>query len=77
MGGEFKVTKNTLLRIAANGTQAEAMQDQFTGPNAMICSYKDPAAVAKVLAAMAKEMPNLKVKSGLLGKQRLSAPKIC
>lgn len=75
VGGEFKVAKNTLLKIAAAGTQAEALQDQFSGPNAMIYSYKDPVGVAKVLAGIGKDVP-LKVKVGLLGKQRLGAPDI-
>ena len=70
-GGELKVTKNTLLRLAASGTDAEAIRDQFTGPNAVICSYKDPVSIAKLLSSIAREMPFLKVKSGVLGKQRL------
>ncbi len=68
---EFKVTKNTLLRLAASGTDAESLLDQFTGPNAVICSYSDPAAVAKLLSSMAKEIPFLKLKAGVFGKQRL------
>ena len=71
IGGEFKVAKNTLLKIAASGTDAEAILDQFAGPNAVICSYKDPVGIAKLLATLAKEMPLLKVKSGVLGKQKL------
>jgi large subunit ribosomal protein L10 len=71
VGAEFKVTKNTLLKLAARGTDAEAIQDQFAGPNAVICSYKDPASVAKLLSSMAKEIPLLKMKSGVFGKQRL------
>jgi large subunit ribosomal protein L10 len=70
-GAEFKVTKNTLLRLAAGGTDAEAIQDQFTGPNAVICSYKDPVSVAKLLSSIVKEIPFLKVKSGVFGRQRL------
>jgi large subunit ribosomal protein L10 len=70
-GAEFKVTKNTLLRLAASGTDAEAIQDQFTGPNAVICSYKDPVSVAKLLSSIVKEIPFLKVKSGVFGRQRL------
>ena len=70
-GAEFKVTKNTLLRLAASGTDAEALRDQFTGPNAVICSYTDPAAVARLLSSIAKEIPFLKVKSGVFGRQRL------
>jgi large subunit ribosomal protein L10 len=71
-GGEFKVAKNTLLKLAASGTQAEGLKEQFVGPNAMIYSYKDPVSIAKVLAGVAKDMPKLKVKFGLLGMQRLS-----
>jgi large subunit ribosomal protein L10 len=71
-GGEFKVAKNTLLKLAASGTQAEGLKEQFVGPNAMIYSYKDPVSIAKVLAGVAKDMPKLKVKFGLLGTQRLS-----
>jgi large subunit ribosomal protein L10 len=71
-GGEFKVAKNTLLTKAAVGTQAESLSDQFAGPNAMIYSYKDPVMIAKVLAGVAKEMPKLKVKLGLLGTQHLT-----
>ena len=71
-GGEFKVAKNTLLTKASVGTQAEGLSDHFAGPNAMIYSYRDPVSVAKVLAGVAKEMPKLKVKLGLLGTQRLT-----
>jgi large subunit ribosomal protein L10 len=76
VGGEFKVAKNTLLRIAAAGTKAEALKDEFAGPNALVYSYKDPVGVAKVLAAIGKDVPKLKVKSGLLGTQRLAASDI-
>ena len=76
VGGEFKVAKNTLLKIAATGTRQRRCKDQFAGPNAVIYSYKDPVGVAKVLTAIAKDVPKLKLKSGLLGKQRLSAPDI-
>ncbi len=47
VGGEFKVAKNTLLKIASTGTGAEALQDQFAGPNAVIYSFKDPSGRGK------------------------------
>ncbi|MGD0230997.1 MAG: 50S ribosomal protein L10, partial [Syntrophorhabdales bacterium] len=75
-GGEFKVAKNTLLKIASAGTQAEALKDEFTGPNAVIYSYGDPVGVAKVLAATAKDIPKLKLKAGLLGAKRIKAAEI-
>ena len=67
VGVEFNVVKNSLLRIASAGTKAEALKDKFFGPNAIICINKDPSAAAKVLAGVAKEMPNLKLKAGYLG----------
>ena len=54
---EFTVVKNTLLKIASEGTKAEVLQDKFAGPNAIICIYKDPISAAKVLAGFAKEIP--------------------
>jgi large subunit ribosomal protein L10 len=72
VNGEFKVAKNTLLRIASAGTQAEGIRDQFVGPNAVIYAYQDPVGIAKVLAGVAKDMPRLKVRLGLLGSQTLT-----
>jgi len=76
VGGELKVTKNTLLKIASAGTAAEALKDEFAGPNAVIYSYKDAVGVAKVLAAVTKDMPKLKLKAGLLGTTRIRAHEI-
>jgi large subunit ribosomal protein L10 len=70
---EFSVIKNSLLRIASTGTRAEAIKDKFYGPNAIICIHKDPTSAAKVIAGLAKEMPNLKVKAGFLNTQVLTA----
>ena len=73
---EFNVVKNTLLKIAAVGTKAEALTDRFTGPNAIVCIKKDPTAAAKVIAGLSKEMPNLKLKAGYLGNQVITAEEI-
>ena len=69
---EFSVVKNSLLRIASEGTRAAALNDKYSGPNAIICINKDPIAAAKVLAGLFKEMPNLKLKAGFLGEQILT-----
>ena len=73
---EFNVIKNSLLRIASAGTNAEALKDRFTGPNAIICIGKDPSAAAKVIAGLSKEMPNLKLKAGYLGAQVITVEDI-
>jgi large subunit ribosomal protein L10 len=67
VGTEFNVVKNTLLRIASRGTKAEPLKDQFYGPNAIMSISSDPIGAAKVLASVAKEMPQLKLKAGFLG----------
>jgi large subunit ribosomal protein L10 len=73
---EFNVVKNTLLKIASGGTKAEALQDKFSGPNAIICINKDPSSAAKVLSGLAKDIPNLKLKAGFLGNRVISLEEI-
>jgi large subunit ribosomal protein L10 len=69
VGVEVSVVKNTLLSIASDGTRAQALKDKFSGPNAIVGIYRDPVSAAKILAGVAKEMPQLKLKAGFLGDQ--------
>jgi large subunit ribosomal protein L10 len=73
---DFNVIKNSLLRIASGGTKAEALQDKFTGPNAIMCIYTDPTIAARIVAGMAKDVPHLKLKAGFLGTRLLTAEEI-
>lgn len=73
---EFNVVKNTLLKIASRGTKAEALQEMFNGPNAIICINKDPSSAAKVLSSLAKDIPSLKLKSGFLGDRVITTEEI-
>ncbi|CAB5100477.1 LSU ribosomal protein L10p (P0) [Olavius algarvensis associated proteobacterium Delta 3] len=61
---EFKVVKNTLLKRAAEGTDAAHIVDSFKGPSAIALSYDDPVAPAKVLTDFAKEHKKLEIKIG-------------
>ena len=65
-GGEFKVYKNTLVRIAARelGLEIDAL---LTGPTAIAFIDGDPVNVAKALRDFAKANPALVIKGGLLG----------
>ncbi|HOW54629.1 MAG TPA: 50S ribosomal protein L10 [Syntrophorhabdaceae bacterium] len=76
VGTDFTVVKNTLLRIASKGTKAEVLQDKFDGPNAIICTNADPINAARVIAGMAKEIPNLKMKAGYIGNRAITADDI-
>ncbi len=73
---EFTVIKNSLLKIASKGTKAEALQDKFSGPNAIFSIYKDPIGAARVIAGTIKEVPSLKLKAGYLGERVITADDI-
>jgi large subunit ribosomal protein L10 len=75
-GGDYKVYKNTLVRLAiAGGPQAE-IHDMLTGPTAIAFVQGDVSAVAKALRDFAKNNPNLVVKGGVVGSGILSASDI-
>lgn len=65
-GGEYKVYKNTLVRIAARELGLE-LDDLLVGPTALAFVEGDPVSVAKVLRDYAKTNPALVIKGGLLG----------
>ena len=69
---EWKVVKNTLLRIASNDTDFSIIADHFKWPVAIALSYKDPVAPAKVLVDFAKKNPELEIKIGVLDKKLLT-----
>jgi large subunit ribosomal protein L10 len=72
-GGDYKVYKNTLVRLAiADGAQAE-IKDLLTGPTAIAFVKGDVSAVAKALRDFARGNPNLVVKGGVVGSGILSA----
>lgn len=74
-GGQMKVARNTLMRIALTEQGLPAPDELTTGPNAYTLAYGDVAAVAKALRDFSKEKGNEKliVKGGLLGTQVLDA----
>lgn len=83
-GGEYRVYKNTLVRLAAKSLdQADALSETLTGPTAIaFVGHKpdgtpgDPVVVAKALKAFAKANPELVIKGGLLGDNVLSTDEI-
>ncbi len=63
---EYQVVKNTMLRLASEGTGTEAIKDSFVGPSAIALSYDDPVAPAKVLTEFAKDNDKLEIKVGVM-----------
>ncbi|MFN3928568.1 MAG: 50S ribosomal protein L10 [Thermoflexus sp.] len=70
-GGAFRVTKNTLLRIALQQAGWVVPEDLLQGPTAAAFCLEDPPAVAKALLEFAEESKILKIKGGLLDGRRL------
>ena len=56
---EIRIAKNTLLRRAVTDTSCESLTDEFTGTTAIVMSYDDPVAPAKVLAKCAEDFEKL------------------
>lgn len=74
-GATFKVVKNTLARIALEGTKFTSLMDKLKGPIALAYST-DPVAAAKVAMNFAKDNKKLSVLSGVLGDKSLSAAEV-
>lgn len=62
-GGELAVVKNTLMRLATQGTPVK-LDEFLTGPSAAVFVYSDPVTVAKALAAVMKDYKNVHLKGG-------------
>lgn len=77
-GARFRIVKNTLTRRAAEQAGAEALLVMLEGPTAIafIETSGDPAAVAKALAATAKESNVLTLRGGVLEGRTLSGQEV-
>ena len=63
---DYKVVKNTLAQLAAKGTPVEPLIEKFVGPTALVMSYGDVVAPAKILADFAKDRENFTIRSGVI-----------
>jgi len=66
VGVEYRVVKNTLLRLAARDTDAACLDEFLSGPTAIALATDDPVAPAKALVAFAKENKDFELKAGML-----------
>lgn len=65
-GGQYRVAKNTLIKLAAKGTDAEPLSEMLVGNNALGTTTQDPVALAKTLVEFAKGNDKFSVKGGVL-----------
>lgn len=74
-GASFKVTKNTLAKLATKGTVYENIEDMFSGQTG-IATSADPIAAAKVANEYAKSNEKLVILGGAMGATVLDAKEI-
>ncbi len=72
----YKVSKNSVLRRATEGLDAEAIADKFVGPTAIALSYGDPVSLAKMLTDFSKAKAGFNVKAGMLEGKALSEAEV-
>ncbi len=73
---EYKVVKNTLMRMACRGTGASPLEPMVKGTCAVAIGYDDPTVPARVLKKISKENEKLKIKGGALGGRLLSVEEV-
>ena len=76
VGVEYRVVKNKLLKLAAQGTPSEGLQAYCTGPTAIALSGADPVAPAKILSKFAKEIDAFELKAGVLSGKLMTVSEI-
>ena len=64
---EYRVVKNTLMKLASRDTGASALGPHLVETRAIAIGYDDPAVPAKVLKKFAKSNEKLRIKAGVLG----------
>lgn len=76
-GGELKVNKNRLLKLALKDQNLKLETDEvLTGPTAILYSFKDEIAPIKALYEFFKENDLPKIKVGFLAKEFLAEDQI-
>ena len=73
---EYRVAKNTLLRLACEGTPVEVIREKFEGPTAVAISFGDPAGLAKALVDYAKEHEAFEIRGGVVDGKALDTGEV-
>lgn len=74
--GEFRVAKNTLVRLAIKDTKFQALQDTLGGPVGLVLSYSDPVEMAKVISSLRDLGDRFRVRGGVLDGKPITAAEI-
>jgi len=66
-GCQYRVLKNSLVKLAIKSTDKEPMTALLAGPTALMWSDESPSAAAKVAVKWAKECKEFEIKGGFFG----------
>ena len=75
LGADFKVTKNSLTKLALKGSQYEKLSELLVGPVAIAYS-KDPVAAAKGIVEFANDNEKLVILGGAVGSEAVDLDRI-
>jgi large subunit ribosomal protein L10 len=73
---EYRVSKNTLTRFAADKAEKPAMKADLEGPTAIAFGYDDAASAAKAVQDYVRASRVLRVKGAMLGDRRLAPDEV-
>ena len=73
---EYRVVKNTLMRLAGRDTGAAVLETQLKGTCAIAIGYSDPTVPARIIKKFAKTNEKLKIKAGALGSRLLDPTQV-
>jgi len=74
--GEFRVAKNTLVRLAIKNTRFAALEPNLGGAVGLLLSYADPVELAKTINSLRELGERFKVRGGVLEGKPLTAAEI-
>ncbi len=63
---EYRIVKNTLAARAAKGTPVEPLAEKFVGPTAIVMSYGDVVAPAKLLVDFMKDRESFAIRTAVI-----------
>lgn len=75
-GADYTVTKNTLAKIAMQGTAFEVLADSMKESTAIAFGFDDEVSAAKVVAKFIKDKKKSEILCGALDGQLLSAAQV-
>jgi large subunit ribosomal protein L10 len=74
--GEFRVSKNTLVRRAIKNTRFAALEEQLGGPVGLILSYADPVELAKTVSSFREFGEKFKIRGAVFDGNPLTAEEV-